>query len=1159
MSNEANKYILSLLENLSEDLIDYFHTRGFEILNRAEVEEMASLEYILVSSTAEAIEASKDFAAAKNNIEIVCFGTAEKTKEFLIYDGRLSVHPDILQSELGEVILDNYFKKEKSIHLVDNFETHFQNISSFEVTNHMSTGESFDSTCYDAFKSGFNLLSLRTYLDHSLYFLTYLKQSGAGGVPYTYEYSHTSDLFCLNIHMSVKDFFAEYLFESFSEYNLAKPQKHLLTVLKNSCDYLEISFIEKPGKLVLSALWDKSGQKNLRGVGFHKVETASKQIRNNEVKIQQEYDLAKSFKSEDREARLPGKLLDSNRNLENDSILQKRLEEIVSLIKEAYLADHPGRELSKIEEEDIDKYLPTEISSQLTNADRAIILESLRNYTVKKILSDKAEIAKASFSDDQEFQDEITNLSADIFAEEVSQSVKGSALEEFLDSTLVKGKKEEDQESIVVGGDSGDEEDEKIEIKGGKQVADDFKQTVKGLREEDANSFAQKLSSTLTEKEPFKTISGNNMKSAMTSWVVKSFGGAEELQKSSPAFKGYLREQLPTVLESSLSEFSLNLGKGPGDLTDEEINDFKTNKLPSTLQNFFQDEDKTETFASKVELSGGLDFDKMDVADPELNYFANEFKTNLVQKVKSLGSDLSESELQQVLRQTVKSKIAETHESASLSLAEKENKKIQLIQEMAETLNMTQEEAQAIVESGVSKSNKAVDELVQNKLQAATSDESAIDAQVRLKLKTLEEENKRLKDALSLAKIDKESTTATAEKVEDLRKESQLTAEEVAKLTDEQDDSESIEIRKLELEVERLEAVFSQELQKAEKSLKAKDFVVEKAKEAMKMALAKKDADLDAMKSQVHSLSQKLQGAISNQKTQELKQLMSERDNLIKTNDIYKSKLEMMARQMSKEKTSDNSAQINEENRTLKRIKINLEKQAEESIRRSKKLEERYQTSSSNELKLKIEHKSALNELRATQLQLRRLKDQVEASKLNGQKAETSQTEQMVRELDNLKSNNMSLNESLRAANKKVSDLAEQLKSLASNSTQHKAVSEQQKSELKRMTSELESLKKDKVILQQKIEDMVKENNNNDKEQSQAAKPDVDPVKQRLEQSVKKLNSGMMKAQAEANEQKKEVMKAKKEVVGLKNQITALKKDLDKAKKQAALNSKKAA
>lgn len=1149
MNTETKKYILNLVDSLRDELRAFFESREIEILNRSEVSDMSMLDYILVSSSADAVEASKDFAAGKNNIEIVCFGAAEAVQDFLIYDGRFIIHPEILQSELGEIVLDNFFSPEKSIHLSENFGEKFHKVANFEVTNHMAVGESFDQACSDAFKTGFNLLSLRTYLDHSLYFLTYLKQSGSGGVPFTYEYSNSSDVFCLNIHLNVQEFFAEYLFDSFGEFDLSSPQKYLLSVLKNSCDYLDICYVEKPGKLVLTAMWDKSGEKTLKGIGFHKIETASKQVQNSEKRIQHEYDFEKSLETTTSTVEvspLPGKLLDPSFVIAADSILNEELEEIISIIVNAYSLDHPGRELSKVEESDIEKYLSNEMNSKLTSSDRAVILEAIRNTSVKKLMKDKLEVTDSDHLDDQEFQEELVNISTDVLAEEVSRNVKANSLEEFLESTLVKGRKDEIEESIIIGG---------------KDIADDFKQTVKGTKDSDIDSFAQHFSSSLTEKEPFKIIPGSKDKdvnSLMTNWVVKSLSGSPDLKNATPAFKGYMRDKLPQMLESELANFAKSLDKNLEDLSDEEIQRFKTEHLAGVFKELFQNESTVDEFADKVSKSSSLDFEKMDVRDPKLNNFANELKSNLIQKIKSLGSDIPVSEMQQALKNTIKEKIAQIYHNNSLSLPEKEERKTLLIKEMAETLNMSVDEVKAIVNEGVSKSDEAVAIIVENKKQNTSTHKSAIDAQFTLKLKKLEEENKRLKDNLRITQLQNEAKVGVAEKIEELKIKSLLSDEEIAGLND-NDNPQHLEIRKLELEANKKEIVFAQELERTQKALKAKDFVVQKAKEAMKIAIDRKESELDAMKTQVHSLSQKLQGGTSSNQSQELIRLKSEKENLIKTSEIYKNKLEAMARHASKNMISDDSVQIAEENRTLKQIKINLERQAEESLRRSKRLEERFQKANNNEIKTKVEYKTVESQLKGAQLQLRRLKEQISSDKANAEKLENAQNEQLLKDFDHVKSQNLSLSEAVRVANAKISELTEQTKLLTPKDVDPEALSDKHQLEVKRLNSELEIVRQEKITLQKKITEIAMEDKDLEKDQLQANKSAVDPVKQRLERSVKKLNSEMMKAMSESNERKIEAMKAKKEVMGLKNQMAVLKKELEKAKKQVELNSKKAA
>ncbi len=79
-----------------------------------------------------------------------------------------------------------------------------------------------------AFEKGFNVVALRSFMDHSMAYFTYLKQAGLAAAPYEVEYSFNKDTFAVNIHSSVKNFAAEYLLDSFGSVNSQEPIQYLL-------------------------------------------------------------------------------------------------------------------------------------------------------------------------------------------------------------------------------------------------------------------------------------------------------------------------------------------------------------------------------------------------------------------------------------------------------------------------------------------------------------------------------------------------------------------------------------------------------------------------------------------------------------------------------------------------------------------------------------------------------------------------------------------------------------------------------------------------------------------------------------------------------------------------------------------------------------------
>lgn len=1204
--------ILVLIKDLSTEVQDYFGNEQFQLLEREAIEDYTALDYILVNNLEDAQEVSREFAASVNNIEIFCFSDLiidNDFRQFLGENGRLVVSSKIIDTEEGRAILDNYFLKRNSVYLGDIFENFMSNSKQFSITNHLNSGFRFDKICTDAEKAGFSTLPMRTFLDHSLFYLTYLKQAGTGAIPFEFEYSHHKDLFVVNINMSVRDFFAEYLMGSFENFNASNPSQYLMKILSQTCDYLDICYLAESSKIILKAFWNKDQlNKVIQGIGFHHVETATKAMRRIEREIR-EFEFEEPG---DHNSDLFGKLIDLKVELAEDSILSKNFDEILSQLVADFNNTHPEKDIAILSMKEMIELLPTQLGEDLSDQDKKVLLEKAQKSSLETILNDQIEVMKEQFSDDEEFQEEISLVAADAVAEEVIKEIKGDKLSEFLENTLVKGKKEDaDDDFVTIGGDSElEKDDDIIRIKSGPVAADNFMQVVKGLKKEEKDLFVKKFSQA-AEKDPVFIISGksgHDLNHEMKNFVVKALKSSEALKDLDVGVKGLLRESAPNKLADGLLDFATKLGVGIEDLSSEQIERFKAEELPLIISKLTDDSEAIDNFSVKIKGSNAqkpsaFDFDKMSLKDPSASEFSNALQDNIVLKVKKLGTELSESEMQQALKETVKAKVAFIINDSELTKEQKEEQKKKLVNEMAETLGLTKDEVEALINSTAKASNEKVKVLIQDKMNSeGTSQVSGTEAQVLVKLKRLEQENSNLQKNLEHFKIKADASEFAQKKVTDLNQvikdgnsivvesqsqseyEERISAQEKSQLLKKLSSGEALspaemskidqvfkqeqllhdkgseiqkDLRKLELETGQKEIVFTQEIERFEKALKEKELVVEKSKQSMRSAISRKEEELVSLKNQVNTLSQKLQNDESTQLKSQVKALLQEKEILQRSSDVYKKKVEELAKSANVRDNVDSPEFMAEENRMLKRAKAALEKKAQSAIAENRKLEVRFQKAASNEMRYKVENQKVLTEFKAAQLQIKNLKEKSKVILGNAHKKVSDQSEQVQRDLDLHKTKNLELSESLKKTKGKLAEAQAQLKLVPNPKELEDNIAAKYSKNFKKASQELESVKSQNAQLQTKLQSLLAKLNADAKSDESGDKSNASQSQKRLERSVKKLNSDLVKAQSESGDFKKEVLKSKKEITGLQNQLAALKRELEKAKKQAVIADKK--
>ena len=340
-----------------------------------------------------------------------------------------------------------------------------------------------------------------------------------------------------------------------------------------------------------------------------------------------------------------------------------------------------------------------------------------------------------------------------------------------------------------------------------------------------------------------------------------------------------------------------------------------------------------------------------------------------------------------------------------------------------------------------------------------------------------------------------------------------------------------MELKKIQLESEKKDALFKTELGKAQKTLKAKDIVLTKAKESIRNALGRKDKDLIGYKRQVNELNQKLKNDQSTHLKSQVKSLLLEKDGLIKAADVYKTKLESVAKNMEKNKKEDNTSLLVTENKNLKRIKTQYENKFNIETKLKKTFEEKYRQTKQAEAKSKTEAINAQTSLKSAQGQIKLLKDQ-NTKLVQGMSSK---------------------------AGRKVDRPSKE--STSASSSDPSVVTEgqvlQDKLKIKKTKKELDIFKAKNEQLQDKIKDLVAKLKKS--ESSKSGAEGGSAAEKRLEQSVKKMNSELTKARTEVAEKKKETIKSKTEINKLKNQITQLQRDLEKSNKKGGGAKKKAA
>lgn len=1275
--------ILNLVNEFEENLESYFSQDRFEVVDRENLDDYESIDFVLVGSSSEAKEVAIDFNVEKNKFKIICIGPVDSTKEFLVSNGRLHFSQNIANTSFGKSVLNKFFFDEHSIHLAGTYGDEFDKTTDFAITNPLMAGESTDRMCYDAYESGFNIIGLRSFMDHALYYLSYLKQSKLAGLPFEFEFGKNENCFALNIHVSVKNFYFEYLYESFGEVNSNSPLKYLLSIMEGASDFLDITYVEKPSKIVFTAIWSKDTENRIQGLSLNNILTThevTRQIENQYDEYVPEKELSGELTEQ---IKLPGNLNTLNTKLSSDSILNVDidLEAIFSFSKERYEKKYPDSSKATITTNTLESLLKgfenQDVIDKLTSNDIEFLLERLQKDDLLKSINAEVDIARDRFNEDDDFKTQLSDSKIENIATEVAENIDSDAISSLVSSLAedddfntaissldddpeddinISGGTEDDDEGLinisgsqddddeitkVTGSDlevdddsinisgSGDEkdditkisgsdlevEDDSITISGGSEDSKEFMTSISGMKDEKENPFTAHFQNSLVEKDANMTgRSGHTDAKALSAFVVKSLNEAD-IKPVSKTVTAFVKAEAPKKLELAIESFAKDKGLPVSELTNSDLSEFSKNDVPSIMDEILNNDEDIAAFEKSLSTSDSIAIKEKQTPDD----FKQRFKNNLEEKTKEDITTLSSAEMKEALVTTVKESLLEVADDKKITIEEKVIKEKELIQDISKSLGVDESDVDSIVKAANDKSNELEAIVIKEKIsdEEDNNSSSGFDAlaqvQMMQKLKQMEAENQTLRNniqALNLTReakakadknfeliqekislnedeiqtikgddslVDEDEVTIVKEHIsEDEKKDlllkvhsnDELEASDKDKLNSVFDTSRGLinemkkesdaNIRKLELEAQKRNNIFKSEMNRMEKMMHAKNLVVTKAKESMKTLVSKKQGEIGSLKTQVNSLSQKLKDDKSTMLESQLRAVVKDKAIQERTVELYKGKLETMAKSLDKNKKQENTAQMSEENRNLKRAKSMLERKNEESSRAQKKLEEKYQQVAGADIKLKTDLKKSQGEHKVAQGIIKGLKEKQAAFEDNAKKRGAEKSNLIQKDLDHQKNQNNKLQTKLRELQLKVKATGPTETKKVDEKSIEAAVAKKYDAKIDKSAREVEQQRSQNKQLQAKIKEITEKFKKG--ETGADGKPaSTNPKTKQLEQSVKKLNTDLSKSKTESAELKKDSIKAKKEVIGLKNQLTAMKKELEKAKKSASPKSKKAA
>ncbi len=256
MTEMSNLIILNLAGALSEELSSYLVKKGARVVDPSTENVVLEWTHIFVRDLDTFDAVGDTYTTLDNNTKLISLSQPRDLKNFMINNGKLVLDESWLLGPFGAFILDKFFQEFGGVNLSDSYPK-FKELGSFNITNPFNTGEYLDHLVFNAFENGMSALSIKTYFDHLLMYLTSLKNKGRVGFPIEVSYGTFNDVYGLQMHFYSENMQIEDVTNSLTSSITRTPEEYLLYVSLQSSDFFDFTYLPEVNKVVITGLWTK--------------------------------------------------------------------------------------------------------------------------------------------------------------------------------------------------------------------------------------------------------------------------------------------------------------------------------------------------------------------------------------------------------------------------------------------------------------------------------------------------------------------------------------------------------------------------------------------------------------------------------------------------------------------------------------------------------------------------------------------------------------------------------------------------------------------------------------------------------------------------------------------------------------------------------------
>lgn len=443
---------------ISEKLRNFLAENNVSIIEKDNFSDEIAIHYVFVDGKDDFKSVVEKVSAFNESFDLIATSKVEDIYLFLKNKGKFVISDQWLESPIGDTFFKRFLQGAGSVKVDDNIGSYFERFSSMNIINHLRLGHYGDTISIDAFEKDFNLVAIRGFLYNVVYYFTYLKQAGIAGVPFEVMYSANENHFVLNIHASVKNFLFEYVMDCFGNMNSKDNLQYLLKSSYLLSDFMEITYMSEPSKIVFTAVWNHKSSKEFstfNGLSINNIKTAKEienglyqKLKKSEVSGEESVDYGKKvYELENKE--IPGGFLEEfSAEADEENIFFEDPNLIGDLINHIHVKLGEDYDFSKVRDEEFNELikghkLEDELLIRLKDSDKEFVYNKLSRFE----LSNSFEVSIARQRDDLNSEKYLENYKNEIKSEikirtenndkiEVNQEEVETKLQEVLNDLL---------------------------------------------------------------------------------------------------------------------------------------------------------------------------------------------------------------------------------------------------------------------------------------------------------------------------------------------------------------------------------------------------------------------------------------------------------------------------------------------------------------------------------------------------------------------------------------------------------------------------------------------------------------------------------------------------------------------------------------------------